>query len=194
MDEYTSFNKSYFLRTKNQVTEKGLALLQSNGIKIKVFRCDNTAENEKFEEKIIELGMDACFEFSAPGTSQQNVVVKRAFAMLYGRVQAMLNYANTEGDIRESLWAECGKTATDLDGILYRRNQTESSYSKMFKKNPGFISHLGIFGEMGFVLIHRKKGYKSKISDKGKEAFFVEYITEYAGDIYRMYDPITKRI
>ena len=30
--------------------------------------------------------MDAPFEFLAPGTPQQNGVVKRAFATLYGRV------------------------------------------------------------------------------------------------------------
>ena len=47
---------------------------------------------------------------------------------------------------------------------------------------------------MCFVLTHRQIGYKSKISDKGKEAFFVGYATEHAGDVYRMYDPNTKRI
>ena len=54
VDEYTGFKRSYFLRTKNQVTEKGLEfihLLQSNDIEVKVFRCDNAAENEKFKEK-----------------------------------------------------------------------------------------------------------------------------------------------
>ena len=60
--------------------------MQSNDIKVKIFRCDNTAENKNVKEKIIELGMDAHFEFSAPGTPQQNGVVKRAFATLYGRV------------------------------------------------------------------------------------------------------------
>ena len=64
----------------------------------------------------------------------------------------------------------------------------------MFKKSPGFISYLHICGEMGFVLTHRQIGYKSKISDKGKEAFFGGYTTEYADDVYRMYDPSTKRI
>ena len=76
MDEYTSFKKIYFLHTKNQVTEKGLEfihLLQSNGIKVMVSRCDIAAENEKFKEKIIELGIDAQFEFSAPSTPQQKV-------------------------------------------------------------------------------------------------------------------------
>ena len=41
-------------------------------------------------------------------------------------------------------------------------------------KNPGFINHLRIFGEMGFVLTHRQIGYKSKISDKGREAFLLD--------------------
>ena len=47
---------------------------------------------------------------------------------------------------------------------------------------------------MGFVLIYYQIGYKSKISDKGKEAFFVGYATEHAGDVNRMYDPNTRRI
>ena len=64
----------------------------------------------------------------------------------------------------------------------------------MFKKNPGFINHLHIFGVMGFVLTHRQIDYKSKISDKGKKAFCVRYATDHAGDVYRMYDPNTKRI
>ena len=58
-------------------------LLQS---KVNVFSCDNAAENETFKEKIIELGMDKRFEFSAPGTPQQNGLVKIDFATLYGRV------------------------------------------------------------------------------------------------------------
>ena len=116
--------------------------------------------------------MDARFEFSAQSTSQQNGVVKRAFATLYSRVQAMLNYAKIKGDISKLLWAECAKTATDLDGILFGKKQNESNYMNMFNRNPGFIKHLHIFGEMGFVLIHSQIGFKSKISDKGKEALF----------------------
>ena len=83
---------------------------------------------------------------SAPGTPQPNGVVERSFATLYGRVQAMLNYALVEEDIRKSLWAQYRKTATDLDGILYRKNQTENNYTKMFKKNPKFIAHLQVYG------------------------------------------------
>ena len=36
--------------------------------------------------------------------SSTNDVLERAFATLYGRIQAMLNYANIEGDIHKLLW------------------------------------------------------------------------------------------
>ena len=47
---------------------------------------------------------------------------------------------------------------------------------------------------MGNILTHKQIGYKSKISDKGKEAFFEGYATEHPGDVYYMYDPSIKRI
>ena len=66
--------------------------------------------------------------------------------------------------------------------------------TQKFKKNPGFIHHLRISREIGFVQTHRQIGYKFKISGKGKVAFFVGYTTEHAGDVYRMYNPNTKGI
>ena len=65
-----------------------------------------------------------------------------------------------------------------MDGILYGKDQTENSYTKMINKKTGSISHQHLFREMGIVLTNKQIGYKSKMSDKGKEAFFVEYATE----------------
>ena len=86
------------------------------------------------------------------------------------------------------------KIATNLDEILYRKDQIENSYTKMFQKNAGFISHLLIFREAWIVLTHNEIGYKSKMSDKGKEDCFVGYATEHAGDAYCIYNPSTRRI
>ena len=47
---------------------------------------------------------------------------------------------------------------------------------------------------MGIVLTHKKIGYRSKMTDKEKEAFFVGYATEHASDIYCMHNHRTKRI
>ena len=104
--------------------------MQSNDIKVKVIRCDNAAENEKFKEKIIEFGMNVRFELSAQGAPQQNGVVEGAFATLNGRVSAMLNFIYVEGDVLKSLWAECQKTATGLDRILYKRMKQRTRIQK----------------------------------------------------------------
>ena len=61
--------------------------------KIEKFRCDNARENNKFTEKLSELLKNTITEYSAPGPPQQNGVVERAFATLYGRVRAKLTYA-----------------------------------------------------------------------------------------------------
>ena len=95
---------------------------QKKGI-VKIFRCDNVGENEKFKEKLIELGKNIKMEFSVPGTPQQNGIVERAFATMYGRVRAMMNYAKFEGELHKKLWAECAKTATDLDGVLIQEKR-----------------------------------------------------------------------
>ena len=86
VDEYTGFKKSYFLSAKSQMAEKGLKyiiFLETNNIIVKTFRCNNAEENEKFKEKLIELGKNIKMEFSALGTPQQNRIVERAFAAMY---------------------------------------------------------------------------------------------------------------
>ena len=82
----------------------------------------------------------------------------------------MMNYAKFEGELRKKLWAECAKTATDLDGVLIQDRNKKSNYKKMFGRHPAFLKHLRIFGEMGIILVHKQEGQKSKIEDRGKEA------------------------
>ena len=42
------------------------------------------------------------FEFTAPGTPQQNSVVERKFPMLMGRGTAMMNHVGFDDDFRKS--------------------------------------------------------------------------------------------
>ena len=137
---------------------------------------------------------DAQFVFSAPGTPQQNGVVEKTFATLYDKVGTIWNFVHIQGKIHNTLWAECKKTATDLDTILYGKENMENYHTKMFKKNPDFVTHLQIFGEIGIVLSHKQIGRISKISNKGKEAFFVGYATDHTSDVYHICNPSTKRI
>ena len=141
--------------------------METHNINITTFRCDNAGENIKFKQKLVEIGKNINIEFLAPNTPQQNGIVKRAFATLYGRVQSIMNYAFFEGDLQQKLWAECAKTTTELDGILIQQRGKKSNYEKLFGSAPNYLRHLRIFGEIGVVMTPKQEGHKSKIEDKG---------------------------
>ena len=63
-----------------------------------------------------ELGI--IFEYTAPGTPQQNGVMERAFVTVMGRARAMMNHAGSTMAKRQQLWCEAAQTATMLDNIL----------------------------------------------------------------------------
>ena len=81
-------------------------------------------------------------EFLAPNIPQQNRIVDRAFATLYERVKAIVNYAYFQGDLRQKLWSECMKTTTKLDGISIQHRGEKSNYKKMFGTTPKYLRHL----------------------------------------------------
>ena len=62
-------------------------------------------------------------EFTAPETPHQNGVVERAFSYLYDRVRAMLNGAGLKLALREKMWTECARTATQLEKVTVKVNQ-----------------------------------------------------------------------
>ena len=76
------------------------------------------AKIKKLEENVIDKNMKVNFEYTSVGTPQQNEVVARAFATLYGCIRAMLNRAGFKGAMSKKLSAEYAMTATLLDGIL----------------------------------------------------------------------------
>ena len=57
---------------------------------------------------------------------------------------------------------------------------------------PKNLHHLHIFEEIGIVMTPKKEGHKSKIENQGKEAIFVGYSNDHAGDIYRFFDLASK--
>ena len=43
-------------------------------------------------------------------------------------------------------------------------------------------------------MVHKQVGHKSKIEDGGKEAIFVGYSNNHAGDVFQFFDNATKQI
>ena len=89
---------------------------------VKFICCNNASENTTLEQATKNAGMGITFEYSAPGTPQQNAVVERAFATLMGRVQVMKNMAGFPKVKRSQLWTEAASTATKIDNMLIYDN------------------------------------------------------------------------
>ena len=85
---------------------------------VKVVCCDNAGENKTFEDLSKKDGLGITFEYTAPGTPQQNGKCERKFASLYGKVRSMLNGARFTKTLRNGLWTECAAAATLEDNIL----------------------------------------------------------------------------
>ncbi len=82
---------------------------------VKYIRCDNAGENVALEMACKQEGLGIKFEYTAPGTPQQNGRVERKFATMYGKVRAMLNDAKLTAALRKKLWAKAANTSTILE-------------------------------------------------------------------------------
>ena len=65
-------------------------LKKKNGIDIKYIRLDNSGENKGLKDECEKQNHGIIFEFTAPGTPQQNSVVERKIPTLMGRSRAMM--------------------------------------------------------------------------------------------------------
>jgi len=134
VDEATHMKWSFFLKNKSQTSEKLMPFLKELKAKyfktVKFIRCDNAGENKTLERDTKNAGMGITFEYSAPGTPQQNAVVERAFATLMGRVRAMMNLAGFTKVKRNQLWTEAAATATKVENMLVYKNGESHAYKK----------------------------------------------------------------
>ena len=88
---------------------------------MKIIRLDNSGENNALEKLCKQEGLGIKFEYTAPGTPQQNGRVERKFQTLYRRLRSSLFGSGIKGAFKKRLWAEAANTATDLDNILVNK-------------------------------------------------------------------------
>jgi transposase InsO family protein len=122
VDEATKYKHSFFLKKKSDQVDEIVNWIKDIRVKfrivVKSIRLDNSGENTSLEERCKVEGLGIRFEYTAPGTPQQNGVVERAFATLIARGRAMMNHAGFTMKKRKSLWCEAANTATAIDNLL----------------------------------------------------------------------------
>jgi hypothetical protein len=95
---------------------------------VKFIRCDNAGENKALEKACLTVGLGIHFEYTAPGTPQQNGCVKREFAALYGRVCSILNHAGLRQALRHGIWADAADTATFISNVVITIDKPTAAY------------------------------------------------------------------
>ena len=164
------------------------------GIIVKFVRCDNSGENNTLRHDCISEDLGIKFEFTAPGTPQQNGVVERGFVTLIGRARAMMNCAGFTKRKRIQMWCEAASCATDLDNILMGKEDTMTKYSAFFGKEPQYLCHLRLFGEMCVTTEISNKKTRTKLDPRGRLSMFIGYSDLHAGDVYRFLHIKTSKV
>ena len=94
VDEFSDCNHSFFLKRKSDQIQIMLIWIRSlskkHNIGIKRIRLDNSGENKSLQKECDKANLEITFEFTAPGTPQQNSVAERRIPALMGRAGAML--------------------------------------------------------------------------------------------------------
>ena len=116
VDEFSDYSHSFFLRKKSDQTDvipiwiKGLKT--KYGIVVKNTRLDNSEVNRSPQKECEKQNLGIIFEFTAPGTPQQNSVVERKIPTLMGRSRAMMIQAGFSQQDKRKFWCEVISTAT----------------------------------------------------------------------------------
>ena len=85
------------------------SLSKKHNIEIKRIRLDNSGENRSLQKECDKANLGIIFEFTAPGTPQQNSVAERRIPTLMGRARAMLIQAGIESKYKGEFGCEVGQ-------------------------------------------------------------------------------------
>jgi hypothetical protein len=193
VDDKTRKAWSFFVPRKSlikQVTNDLVKLLKGASVVVKYLRCDNAGENVKgLGEVCTEHGIQ--LELTAPHTPQTNGVVERKFVTLRDRAQAMMLGARLDDEHQGRLWAEAVYTATRLHNAVPNSINKISPDQMWYGESQRILDHLVTWGRIGFV---KDRGSVKKLDAKSTKMVCMGYSADHAGDVYRMYNPETKRI
>ena len=112
-----------------------------------------------------EMGIK--FEYTAPGTPQQNRVVERVLVTLIDRGIAMMNHAGFTVKKRQEMWCEATKRATMLDNVLVQENGGKPPHTKFYGEGPKYAKYLRTFCEIGMTAISSSKVGRTKLDPRG---------------------------
>ena len=197
VDQVTKMKWSFFLKKKSEQAEVlwsfVMGLKDKQNITVKKWKCDNAGENLATQKLFDSKNAGITFMFTARETPQQNGIVERSIATLWGKTRAMLNGAKLTATYRHGSWCDAVSTATKLDVLLVDKEDEKGPFETFYREKAKYAEHLRTFGEIGIVTVSNTSK-KTKLEDRGKACMFVGYAKDHTGDTYRMLNLKTKKI
>ena len=196
--EFSDCGHSFFLRKKSDQTVvipiwiKGLKT--KYGIVVKNTRLDNSGENRRLQKECDKQNLGIIFEFTPPGTVQQNSVVERKIPTLMGRSRAMMIQAGFSQQDKRKFWSEVISAATKLDNILVRQERPKPLHTLFYNEGARYMKYLRSVREMAEIAISDGKKMRSKLDTRGRTGIFFGYADDHAGNVYRFINIPTKKI
>ena len=143
------------------------------GIVVKNTRLDKSGENRSLQKECDKQNLGIIFEFTAPGTPQQNSVAERKIPTLMGRSRAIMIQAGFSQQDKREFWCEVISTATKLDNIMERKETTKPPHTLLYNESAKYMKYLGAFREMAVIAISDGKRMRSKLDTRGRTGIFV---------------------
>ena len=197
IDYATNFVWSIFLKNKSDLIEKGLTFIEERPEELNkeymlIMRCDNAQENISLKNKVkINKIKNVKFEFTSPGTPQQNGKVERMIATLWSKMRAVNHQGMGDSKLRHRIYANILDTLTNLQNITISEIGGESAYEKLYNTLPKWSNNLKIIGEMAIVKLPTK--IFGKQDDRGRLGMMLGYQTEGPEASYKFYILNTKK-
>ena len=199
VDDCTDMCFSFFLKQKSDQVPLLVDFFKDIRAKysypVTYIRCDNAGENTALEKACLKAGLGIQFEYTSPNTPQYNGRVERKLAVLYTRCRAILNGAKLTSAMRNGLWAEAAKHATELENTLVTKNKPVAAYTAFYKKDNPAFPHFHVFGEMAIVSYGRDLNrFKPKHLNRGRPCIYLGRSPDHPNDTYRFLNLDTYKI
>ena len=132
-------------------------------LQVQYLHCNNAGENVAFEKAYKDNVLGVDFEYTAPGTPQQNVCIERKFATLFNQVCVMLSSSKFNAYLCNSLWTKAVNTTMLLENNLSTLNRILSPFQHFFgKRRKRIPSWMQKFGEM-CITTYRNNTHQAKL-------------------------------
>ena len=145
---------AFFLKEKSNLVDTMVGLMKKPKYKynLQVPLLWQCRRKWHLQKSLKHKGLGVDFEYTAPGTPQQNSCVKQKFATLFNQVHAMLNGRRFTIYLCNSLWAEAANTNMLLKNNLLKPNRNLSPFQQFFgKEQRSILSLMQKFGEMSIA-------------------------------------------